>query len=206
MVQVAEVPLSTGEGQLSAPWPSGTEPVKLHGTGAKVAVTVVAALTGTVHAAWAPAHPPPLQPLKVEPGAGVAVRITDVPSRKGADAAEQASSQRMAAGVETTVPCPVPLFCTVSVWSVPIPSESTAALSVVSLSWTPAGGATSTWFTSVPAPEPSATLPLTTYVTVAPAGRVTGWLMFPEPDPLPHVPPAPVQVQVGLGNRAGKVS
>ena len=43
-----------------------------------VAVTVVAAVTVRVHVP-APLHPPPLQPVKVEPVAGVAVRVTTAP-------------------------------------------------------------------------------------------------------------------------------
>ena len=45
---------------------------------ANVAVTVVAAVTVTVQGPE-PVHPPPLQPLKVDPVAGVAVRVTTVP-------------------------------------------------------------------------------------------------------------------------------
>src|SRR2546426_10882393 len=44
----------------------------------KVAVTVVAAETVTVQVP-VPEHPPPLQPLKVEPAAGAAVSVTAVP-------------------------------------------------------------------------------------------------------------------------------
>jgi hypothetical protein len=44
----------------------------------KVAVTAVAADIVTVHEP-VPEQPPPLQPLKVEPAAGVAVNVTAVP-------------------------------------------------------------------------------------------------------------------------------
>ena len=44
----------------------------------KVAVTVMLAERFTVHVP-VPLHPPPLQPLKVEPVAGVAVRVIEVP-------------------------------------------------------------------------------------------------------------------------------
>jgi len=44
----------------------------------KVAVTVVAALRVTVHEP-VPVQPPPLQPVKVESAAGVAVKVTAVP-------------------------------------------------------------------------------------------------------------------------------
>ena len=46
-----------------------------------VAVTVVAAVTVTLHDP-VPVHPPPLQPPKVEPAAGVAVSVTAVPLAK----------------------------------------------------------------------------------------------------------------------------
>ena len=45
---------------------------------ANVAVTVVAAVIVTVHVP-VPPHPPPLQPVKIEPASGVAVRLTVVP-------------------------------------------------------------------------------------------------------------------------------
>src|SRR5439155_649690 len=51
---------------------------------AKVAVTVVAALRVTVQVP-VPEHPPPLQPVKVEPAAGVAVSVTAVPLVKLAE-------------------------------------------------------------------------------------------------------------------------
>ena len=44
----------------------------------KVAVTVVAALTVTVHG-LVPEQPPPLQPANVDPPAAVAVSVTTVP-------------------------------------------------------------------------------------------------------------------------------
>ena len=46
--------------------------------GVKVAVTVVAAVRVTLHAP-VPVQPPPLQPVKTEPIAGVAVSVTTVP-------------------------------------------------------------------------------------------------------------------------------
>ena len=77
----------------------------------KVAVTVVAAETVTVQVP-VPAQPPPLQPLKVEPAAGAAVRVTAVPLVK---LAEQVAPQVMPAGALVTVPVPVPALETVSV-------------------------------------------------------------------------------------------
>ena len=77
----------------------------------KVAVTVVAAESVTVQVP-APEHPPPLQPLKVEPAAGTAVSVTAVPLVK---LAAQVAPQVMPAGLLVTVPAPVPVLETVSV-------------------------------------------------------------------------------------------
>src|SRR5436309_6019989 len=76
----------------------------------KVAVTVVAAETETTHDP-VPEHPPPLQPVKVEPAAGVAVSVTAVPL---AQLAAQVAPQVMPAGGLVTVPLPVPTSLTVS--------------------------------------------------------------------------------------------
>src|SRR5206468_2488571 len=78
---------------------------------AKVAVTVVAALSVTVQVP-VPVQPPPLQPVKVEPAAGAAVRVTGVPV---ANAAEHVAPQEMPAGALVTVPLPAPVLLTVSV-------------------------------------------------------------------------------------------
>ena len=77
--------------------------------GAKVAVTVVAAESVTTHVP-VPLHPPPLQPVKVEPAAGLAVRVTAVPLAK---LAEQVAPQLIPAGLLVTVPLPVPVLLTV---------------------------------------------------------------------------------------------
>jgi hypothetical protein len=58
------------------------------------------------------AHPVPDHPAKVDPAAGVAVKVTTVPLLK---AAEQVLPQLMAAGELVTVPLPVPERPTVSV-------------------------------------------------------------------------------------------
>src|SRR5207249_577708 len=55
--------------------------------------------------------PPPLQPVKVEPAAGVAVSVTAVPLEK---LAEQVAPQLIPAGELVTVPLPVPALLTVS--------------------------------------------------------------------------------------------
>jgi hypothetical protein len=77
----------------------------------KLAVTVWAALIVTVHVP-VPVQPPPLQPLNVEPAAGVAVKVTAVPL---ANPAEQVVPQEMPVGALVTVPPPAPALLTVSV-------------------------------------------------------------------------------------------
>src|SRR6266581_6255377 len=78
---------------------------------AKVAVTEVAALRVTIQGP-VPEQPPPLQPVKVEPASGVAVRVTAVPLANGA---AQVAPQSMPAGLLVTVPEPAPALLTVSV-------------------------------------------------------------------------------------------
>ncbi len=82
--------------------------------GVKVAVTVVAAVMFTVQEP-VPEQPPPLQLEKVEPVAGVAVRVTALPLGK---LAEQLVPQLIPAGELVTVPLPVPAVLTVraKVW------------------------------------------------------------------------------------------
>ena len=75
-----------------------------------VAVTLCAALIVTVQGA-VPEHPPPVQPVKRESPFGVAVRVTTVPLVK---LALQVLPQLIPAGLEVTVPVPVPLLVTVS--------------------------------------------------------------------------------------------
>src|SRR5206468_2872653 len=70
----------------------------------KVGVTVVAAVTVTTQES-VPEQVPPLQPVKTEPAAGVAVSVTTVPLTK---VAVQVGPQSMAAGVLDTVPAPAP--------------------------------------------------------------------------------------------------
>src|SRR5437667_5568961 len=78
--------------------------------GAKVAVTVVAAESVIMHEP-VPEHPPPLQPVKVEPAAGVAVSVTTVPLAK---LAVHVAPQVIPTGELVTVPLPVPALLTVS--------------------------------------------------------------------------------------------
>src|SRR5207245_967221 len=75
----------------------------------KVAVTVVAAVTATLQAP-VPEQPPPLQPVNVAPPAGLAVNVTTVPLSYEA---EQVAPQSIPAGLEVTVPVPVPHLATV---------------------------------------------------------------------------------------------
>src|SRR5207302_1723940 len=79
--------------------------------GRKLAVTDRAALMVTVQVVPEAASQP-LQPVNVDPVAGVAVRVTTVPLSK---AAEQVAPQLIPAGSEVTVPLPVPALVTVRV-------------------------------------------------------------------------------------------
>ena len=81
------------------------------GNSVNVAVTELAALTVTTQVP-VPVQLPPVQPVKVEPVAGVAVRVTAVPLVK---ACEQVAPQAMPAGALLTVPVPVPDLVTLSV-------------------------------------------------------------------------------------------
>jgi hypothetical protein len=120
-VKVTSVPL-LNEAEHAAPqlMPAGvlvTVPVPLpafvtvsvKGCSAKVAVTVLAAFSVTVHAP-APAQAP-LQPVKIAPAPGVAVRATAVPLLNDA---EQVVPQLMPAGALVMVPDPAPARLTVS--------------------------------------------------------------------------------------------
>jgi hypothetical protein len=87
---------------LPAPRPARTT-VSATGAGANAAPTVVAVASVTVHGPL-PEHPPPDQPLKIEPAAGAAVRVTLVPA---VNVAEQTVPQVMPAGALVTAPLPV---------------------------------------------------------------------------------------------------
>jgi len=80
-------------------------------TGAEVKVDVTARTAVMVTAQAPVPEQAPLQPEKVEPAAGVAVRVTAVPAAK---LAPQVVPQVRAAGEEVTVPVPVPAGVTVS--------------------------------------------------------------------------------------------
>src|SRR2546428_4610694 len=74
------------------------------------AVTEVAAFIVTLQVP-VPVQPPPLQPVKVAPAAGVAVKVTTVPVVK---AVEHVAPQEIPAGPLGTVPPPAPALGTVS--------------------------------------------------------------------------------------------
>jgi hypothetical protein len=78
-----------------------------------VAVTVVAAVIVRVHAA-VPLQPPPDQPTNVEPVAGTAVSVVMSPALK---VFWQVVPHAMPAGLEVTVPVPLPPRATNSVTS-----------------------------------------------------------------------------------------
>jgi len=80
----------------------------------KVAVTIVAPSMVTMQAVGAPAGVQPLR-LRVEPVAGVAVSVTTPPLRNGAvQVPFDDPHAAMPAGLELTVPLPVPAETTVS--------------------------------------------------------------------------------------------
>lgn len=70
----------------------------------KTAVTVAFPVTAHI---TVPEHPPPLHPANTDPGEAEAVSVTDVPA---SNRLTQAPPQSIPAGVEVTVPAPVPCF------------------------------------------------------------------------------------------------
>ena len=85
--------------------------VRVAGTALNVAVTDLLALITTTHVP-VPLHPLPLQPPKVDPGAGAAVNVTVVPDEKGK---LHVVPQTIPAGLLVTVPIPAPFLVTVRV-------------------------------------------------------------------------------------------
>src|SRR5947209_7014194 len=117
--------------------------VKLHGGGPllNTAFTVESAVGVNVQVVVLLTQPP-LKPPKLDPELGVAVRVIAVPSGK---LAEQDVPQLIPAGLETTVPLPVPDGATVVVWGgAPVPriQFSSWPRAVSSRSANPAGS----WF------------------------------------------------------------
>ncbi|MGC2697770.1 MAG: hypothetical protein WA738_18440 [Candidatus Angelobacter sp.] len=78
----------------------------------KVAVTCSLELSVTVHLRSLPLHPPPVQPTKDEPDAGVAVKVTWVPVSKEA---LHVCPQLIPDGLLATEPFPVPASVTPNV-------------------------------------------------------------------------------------------
>lgn len=76
-----------------------------------VAVTGMSLFTGTEQVDAPPTQGPPDQPEKVDPGSGVAVKVTVWPWRNSAEHAEPQSTARVPS---CTRPEPVPAFCTVT--------------------------------------------------------------------------------------------
>jgi hypothetical protein len=82
----------------------------------KVATTLAAAFIVTAQVP-VPEQPEPDQPAKVEPDEGAAVSVTSV---AGANSAAQVAPQEIPAGLEVTVPVPLPPRETTSVfWHAP---------------------------------------------------------------------------------------
>ena len=78
-----------------------------------------------------PVQPPPLQPVKVEPAAGAAVRVMAVPT---VNEAEQAAPQEIPEGALLTVPLPVPVLVTLRAndcWTKPAVTEAAALIVTV---------------------------------------------------------------------------
>ena len=95
----------------------------------KMAATIVAAPGVTVHVP-VPEQPPPSQPRKVEPAAGVAVKVTTEPGLKEA---LQVFPQMMPAGEDVTVPRPVPNLVRVKTAVLPKVAVTAVALFIVTV-------------------------------------------------------------------------
>jgi hypothetical protein len=91
------------------PPPAEEDATTLSGGPSKFAVTEAAVLTTQEPV---PAHPLPLQPVKVDPPSAVAVRVTVVLLMK---LALQIAPQSIPVGPETTLPVPVPPLSMVTV-------------------------------------------------------------------------------------------
>jgi len=111
-VQVAphEMPAGAEDTEPAAPPVADTVTVSVRSS-ANDALTLEFADSVTTHAP-VPVHAPD-QPVNTEPAAGVGVSVTAVPLSKGAT---QVPGQDTPAGVEATVPLPLPEVVTVSVF------------------------------------------------------------------------------------------
>src|SRR5262245_6833507 len=149
---------------------------------AKVAVTDCAALTVTVQVP-VPVQPPPLQPVKLEPAAGVAVRVTAVPL---ANEAEHVAPHVMPAGALVMVPLPAPVLLSVSArrWTAKVAVPAGAALIVTA---------------QVPVPVQPPLQPVKVEPAAGVAVRVTTVPVVKEVEHVaPHVMPAGALVMVPL--------
>jgi hypothetical protein len=134
-----------------------TVKVKFVVLGANVAVTLVAAVTVTTQVP-VPEHGVP-QPVKVEPVAGAAVKVTCVPLAK---LAEHVAPQLIPAGALVTVPVPVPAFVTVKAKFVVLGANVAVTLAAAVIVTT-----------QVPVPEQGAPQPLNVEPVAAAAVSVT---------------------------------
>ena len=94
---------------------------------ATIADTLVLLARVTVHEPM-PEHPPPLQPENMHPVCGAVVSLTAVPPVKEA---VQVGPQLIPAGVEVTVPSPVPVLLTVRLGAVELKVAATAVTAVM---------------------------------------------------------------------------
>src|SRR5688500_8723075 len=90
-----------------APTPlPATETPRVCCCSANVAVTLVAAVTLTLHSP-VPEQPPPDHPTKTDPTPGIAINSTAVPK---AYVSEQSAPHTIPTGEDETVPPPLPFF------------------------------------------------------------------------------------------------
>lgn len=112
--------------EVSNPVPAPDVPtVSVYCNSVKLAVTLLAAVIGTTQGA-VPVQPLPDHPSNVEPVLGEAVNVTFSPALKPA---LQVAPQLMPAGLEVTVPAPLPALVIVSVcWMVNVAVTALAAV------------------------------------------------------------------------------
>jgi hypothetical protein len=104
-VQVELAAFRTGVVHETVPLPPGAEPLTSQSPAMKSAVTVASLVSGTTQTGDAlPAHGPAVHDRNRFPAVELAVRTSDVPSRKTALWEGHADPQEIADGLETTVP------------------------------------------------------------------------------------------------------
>jgi hypothetical protein len=99
------------------PVPASVTDSRKLGITVNVAATETLAESVTVQGAVVPVQPPPDQPVKLDPAAAEAVRVTCVPEANIAAHSLLLALQSMPAGLLVTVPAPVPAGTIVSVKS-----------------------------------------------------------------------------------------